>query len=151
MIEDGKGDAALEIREGQSCLRIRRIAVAIGDRSTGASGQGADDAIEDADQPFDAAPVAPLPRWRGRMAIPYPLQPRPKAAPLNSLPPSTTSVSGRPNIGQSWSPSPRALSHASLGQSAWARQSATESELGFSIVRQNPRIAREKTSTTIVR
>src|SRR5208337_5461796 len=55
MIEDGKGDAALEIREGQSCLRIRRIAVAIGDRSTGASGQGADDAIEDADQPFDDA------------------------------------------------------------------------------------------------
>ena len=34
VIEDGKGDAALEIREGQSCLRIRRIAVAIGDRST---------------------------------------------------------------------------------------------------------------------
>ncbi len=46
-------------------------------------------------------------------------------------------------------PSPRAPSHSSFGQSAWARQSATE--LGFSIVRQNPRIAREKTSTTIVR
>ena len=43
---------------------------------------------------------APLPRWRGRMTIPYSLHPRPKAAPLNSLAPSTTSVPGRPNIGQ---------------------------------------------------
>ncbi len=34
VIEDGEGDAALEIREGQPCLRFRRIAVAIGDRST---------------------------------------------------------------------------------------------------------------------
>ena len=55
VIKDGEGNAALEIRKGQSRLRFRGIAVTIVHRSTCASGQGADDAVEDTDQPLDHA------------------------------------------------------------------------------------------------
>ena len=151
MIEDGEGDAALEILEGQSCLRVRRIAVAIGDRSTCTSGRGADDAIQDADRPFDDAPlmhVAAMARTDGDPIL------LATAAEGRALELFGAVDDERPGTAEHWPvmvaksarAEPLVLRTERLGEAKRDRERTR-----FFDRQANPRIAREKTSTTIVR